>query len=572
MKEKRKTLSSSELMTTMIIVIVSISLAAGAGVFLTIYRSTMTQSAKIATEQAVVQVSNMVGNYTEDMNHIMSLVETYYSQEARKRDEDMNALAKVRAEVVVVTGYDMESGRMVGSWAGSRQIKKESLKNLSYPEHKIAKRGGIVISSPHVESLLVNEYPWVVSIQKVMTDAKGRENLVVVDVRFSQIAHYVDDVGIGRHGYCFILDQEGNIIYHPQQQLIFSGLKGEEIGSLARREDSSFIDKGVIYTINTREDTGWRIVGISYVDEMVTERIRGMLVILVALLLTVLLTAFLCSVVLSRKINRPIQQLMDAMGDFEKNAADFAYQPVQGSREIMSLSDSFSHMVVRIQELMTQVRNEEISLRKTELRALQAQINPHFLYNTLDSIGWMCEEGRNQEAVEMVNALARLFRISISKGHELIPIAKEVEHAKSYLQIQNFRYKNQFTYSFEVDENCLSYYCNKITLQPIIENAIYHGLNRMVEVGRITIKIREQEDMVVFTVTDNGVGMSPEQCRGILHREPGDQTGIGIKNVNDRIQIYFGERYGLHIESELDVGTKVVITMPKVKEDTYEPR
>ena len=166
----------------------------------------------------------------------------------------------------------------------------------------------------------------------------------------------------------------------------------------------------------------------------------------------------------------------------------------------------------------------------------------------------------------MVNALARLFRISISKGHELITLEREVEHAKSYLKIQNYRYKNQFTYTFDVEENCLSYLCNKITLQPIIENAIYHGIDRMVDEGYIKICIREEEMAIRMTVTDNGVGMSEEQCQEILHREAGDRTGIGIKNVNDRIRIYFGEEYGLHITSELDEGTCVEIRIPKLTE------
>ena len=185
----------------------------------------------------------------------------------------------------------------------------------------------------------------------------------------------------------------------------------------------------------------------------------------------------------------------------------------------------------------------------------------------MDAIGWLCEEERCQGAVEMVNALAKLFRISISKGHELIPIEKEVEHARSYLKIQNFRYKNQFSYEFQVEEDCLQYYCNKITLQPIIENAIYHGLDRMVDEGRILIRIYSEGEDVVFRVEDNGVGMSEEQCRSILHKEPGDNSGIGIKNVNDRIKIYFGKEYGLSIESELDEGTTVIIRMPKVEEN-----
>ena len=172
------------------------------------------------------------------------------------------------------------------------------------------------------------------------------------------------------------------------------------------------------------------------------------------------------------------------MERFERDADHFSYRPVGGTREVRELSQSFGHMVLRIQQLMSTVRQEEINLRKTELKALQAQINPHFLYNTLDSIAWMCERGRNADAVNMVHALARLFRISISRGHELIPIAKEIEHAESYLQIQKYRYKNQFTYEFDVDPGCLDYYCNKITLQPIIENSINHGLDLLVEEGR----------------------------------------------------------------------------------------
>ena len=170
----------------------------------------------------------------------------------------------------------------------------------------------------------------------------------------------------------------------------------------------------------------------------------------------------------------------------------------------------------------------------------------------------------------MVTSLARLFRISISKGHELITIEKEIQHAQSYLRIEQFRYKNQFTYTFDVDPECLSYLCNKITLQPIIENAIYHGLNRMVDEGQIRITIRQEGDDLLLSVEDNGIGMTPEKCREILHKEPGDRTGIGIKNVNDRIKIYFGEKYGLTITSELDEGTRVDIRMPKITKEDYD--
>ena len=338
---------------------------------------------------------------------------------------------------------------------------------------------------------------------------------------------------------------------------MYAGLKKEEAGRLACLGDGTYVEDTVIYSVQRVPGSTWRVVGVSYIDDPVNESFRQMVRITVITAGLVFLAALVAGWVLSRLLSRPLQQLETAMEQFEQDADHFAFQAVRGTREVQNLSDSFGHMVGRIQQLMTTVREEEIVLRKTELKALQAQINPHFLYNTLDSIAWMCERGKNADAVQMVHALARLFRISISRGHELIPIEKELQHAEAYLQIQKYRYKNQFTYHFTVDEDCVHCLCNKITLQPIIENAIYHGLDRMVDEGRILIRIYSEGEDVVFRVEDNGVGMSEEQCRSILHKEPGDNSGIGIKNVNDRIKIYFGKEYGLSIESELDEGRLV---------------
>lgn len=566
-------LTSSGIMTILVVSMVFFSLLAGIVVFVTTYRASMIQNVKTSSDQAAVQVERIVDNYMDDISRSLKLIEGFFLEEEPVRDVDLNHMADLRSDVTAITSYDPETGELTGAWTGHKVFKKDALANLSFNKEEMPELGEIVISRPHVESLLLNEYPWVVSISTRIRQADGTEQIVVLDSRFSQIASYVDTVGVGSHGYCFIMDQDGTIIYHPQQQLIFAGLKEENTQKMTAHSDGSYEENSLIYTIRTRKGSSWRIVAVSFVDELIEDRLKDCLILLAGLLLIVLAATIVSSVVLSRYISRPIHSLNKAMGEFEANAEGFSYEPVYGSLEVTSLSNAFGHLVIRIQELMNKVRNEEIVLRKTELRALQAQINPHFLYNTLDSIAWMCEEGRTKDAVEMVNALARLFRISISKGHELIPVEKEVEHAKSYLQIQKFRYKNQFQYSFEVQESCLGYYCNKITLQPIIENAIYHGLNRMIDEGFIEIRIFEDGDDVVFTVEDNGVGMTKEQCESILHKEVKGQTGgIGIKNVNDRVKIYFGEQYGMTIESELDEGTKVSIRMPKLKEDSYETR
>lgn len=557
-------------MTVMVVGIVLTAFTAGLLVFVAVYNNSIRNNTITASEQAVTQVTNTVSDYTKNMKELMELLQGYYRGEPEERDTAIDTLITTRNDVVAVTCYD-EEGTLVESWAGNRQLKKDVFQNLSFDPEQKYEKGKISISKPHVETLLADYYPWVVSMKQPIETKDGQKSIVVMDFRFSQIADFVDEVGIGPHGYCFIMDQDGNMVYHPQQQLIFSGLKEENLELLKDRPDGYLEQSDVIYTIQTMEDSGWRVVGVSYVDELITQRVQNVVAILLGLLLFVLFSAICSSLVFSRMISRPVKRLIQAMEQFEDSASDFTYHAVEGSREIGELSHSFGHMVVQIQQLMEKVREEEITLRKAELRALQAQINPHFLYNTLDAIGWLCEEERTQDAVEMVNALAKLFRISISKGHEIIPVEKELEHARSYLKIEKFRYK-QFTYSFDVDEDCLNYYCNKITLQPIIENAIYHGLDRMVDEGEIRIGVHSRGDNLVFTVEDNGIGMTKEQCREILEGSAGDKTGIGIRNVNNRIKIYFGEQYGIQIDSELDEGTTVTIIMPKIGEGGYEER
>ena len=366
----------------------------------------------------------------------------------------------------------------------------------------------------------------------------------------------------------YVVDEDGNIVYPYEDTK-----KTREM----KRVTETFGSQQCDVIVSSKEISGigmqhqlsnapWKVLVFQRNKDFsgpIFRSVRWILIFGGGMLIFMILAVFFAT----KRIMNPIVTLRKTVENSDTGEAlDFSDLKTEID-EIDLLQRAFTKMVKHIREsaeLMGAMREKELELK---IEVLQAQINPHFLYNTLDAIGWLCEEERCQDAVEMVNALAKLFRISISKGHELITIEKEVEHARSYLKIQNFRYKNQFSYEFQVEEDCLQYYCNKITLQPIIENAIYHGLDRMVDEGRILIRIYSEGEDVVFRVEDNGVGMSEEQCRSILHKEPGDNSGIGIKNVNDRIKIYFGKEYGLSIESELDEGTTVIIRMPKVEEN-----
>uniref|UniRef100_UPI004029A106 sensor histidine kinase n=1 Tax=Candidatus Scatomorpha intestinigallinarum TaxID=2840923 RepID=UPI004029A106 len=558
------------ILVTMVVGTVAIILLCCILLFLDRYRSAMVQSARTSSSQAVSQVSNTVGSYLRDMGQAMELVEQSVSESGESRDWLLAAFLKYRPDVVAVTSYSA-GGELLDCWSPGREPRENIFQNLSFDLSAARESEGAYMTAPHVETIFEGYYPWVVTMTAPL-EGGGEAAWVSLDISFSSISSYLKNVSIGQRGYCFLMDREGNIVYHPQQQLLYAGLKSEDTEALAALEDGDYADDTVIYCLASVEGSDWRAVGVSYVDELVNRNVNDMIRLSCLLAVVVLGAALLTSWLLFRFLGRPLRGLASAMESFESDADHFAYKPVGGTREVQELSDSFEHMVLRIQELMTTVREEEINLRKTELKALQAQINPHFLYNTLDSIAWMCEQGRNADAVRMVHALARLFRISISRGHELIPIAKEIEHAESYLQIQMYRYKNQFTYDFDVDPDCLGYYCNKITLQPIIENSINHGLDLMVDEGRIDVLVRQDGDDIVFSVRDNGVGMSEEQIEAIMQHGPTDRTGIGIKNVNDRLKIYFGKSYGLHITSEPDVGTCVEIRMPKIKEGDHETK
>ena len=563
---RMKTVLLLSIIGTVVIVLLGAML-----LFFQTYRRALIRNAETAGQRSIAQAGNTVNNYLSEIDTVMNTLRAELQTDDEDREEFFDAFLRIRPDVVAVSTYT-DTGSPVRCYSPDRVPLPDPGVNLSLDLQRLETSPDGYVSAPHVVSLFAGYYPWVITMVSP-SDTGLNEKWVALDISCSNISEYINNVGIGRRGYCFLLDTDGNIVYHPQQQLIYSDLKTENITLISTLSDGSHVEGSVIYTVQTLDNLRWRVVGVSYADELIQDSLREMGRILILAALLILAATFVISTALSRRLSRPLAGLARAMEQFEQDADSFSYQPAGGTMEVRNLSRSFQHMVLRVQELMNTVRREEINLRKTELRALQAQINPHFLYNTLDSISWMCEQGKNAEAVLMVNALARLFRISIRRGHELIPIRDELQHAESYLQIQSQRYKNQFVYRFDVEEDCLDYLCNKITLQPIIENAIYHGINGLVDDGEIEVSVRSDGDDIVFTVSDNGSGMTEEQIAAIMRKEHSDRAGIGVKNVSDRLKIYFGEEYGIAIESVPDEGTSVHIRMPKVREEAqYENR
>ncbi len=573
MKKDRQSLSLSSLTIISIVAATALAVTFSIVIFASVYSNALSDNAVVNADQTVKQAAVAVDNALDSMRSQLEEISRLIGENGEETTLKslIDTLVGVRKDILAVTVYG-ENGEIVFCAGGGYPLKEKIYKDLSFNKALFDASPEFSVSAPHVQSIFEGNYPWVVTAAKRTENAVvGNGRYVTIDFSFSPLAEYIDRVGVGQHGYCYIADEYGHVIYHPQQQVIFSGIKSENETLVAGIDQGTERENGKITAVCPTSDKRWKIVGISYTDELERERSTQIFFSILATVCCCAVVAVLVLQVYRRVFNTPVRQLVKAMKTFEDRADSFVYTPQpQTVTELGELNNSFAHMVHRIQELVEQVRAEETQLRKTELKALQAQINPHFLYNTLDSIQWMCERGKTEQAAAMVSALAKLFRISISRGHELIPIKDEVQHAKSYLIIQSYRYRNQFSYHFEVEEGLENFLCNKITIQPLIENAIYHGINRMVDEGEITVCVKTAEDCpqdILITVEDNGVGMTQEQCRKILEKGRSDSGGIGVKNVNDRLKIYFGEAYGIEIHSEPDVGTKVVVHIPKIERE-----
>lgn len=430
-------------------------------------------------------------------------------------------------------------------------------------------------SIPHIQNLFDDDtkrYYWVISLSRVveLTDqGVPFTGVLLVDMDDTGISRMMKKINESNHGqYYYLCDGSGQIIYHNRQVQISKGIAYENSEKTARYKDGVYDDifegerRKVI--VNTISYTGWKLVGI-IPEATFTHGMRdigyfiAMLILLMAMMLAVI------NRVISDRISSPILKLQRSVTEYEAGEKPEIY--IGGSLEIRQLGYSIQRSYEQIDALMHKIVVEQNERRKSELDALQSQINPHFLYNALDSITWMIEGERNDDAVFMISQLAKLFRISLSKGRTVITVRDELQHAKSYMNIQKIRYKNHFTVVFEEDESIYDCCTVKLVLQPILENAINYGVGDMDGDGEIRVTARQENGIVILSVSDNGFGMTQEEVHLVLtdsSRIHKHGSGVGLVNVNNRIQILFGKEYGLSVESEPDEGTTVAIRIPAV--------
>lgn len=431
-------------------------------------------------------------------------------------------------------------------------------------------------TTPHVQRIFdnnQNQYRWVITMTRAVEITNGTatdQGVLLLDISYASLKQLLDNVTLGGHGYLYMVSSGGELIYHPQMQLIDAGLAEENLKAAAEYHDGSYEEKYQgekrYITVKTVGYTGWKLIGVMPEQGLYLNRLKTKLFI-VFVMLFFLMVLILINAYISRRITIPIQRLEESVAELEQGRLD-AEIYMGGSYEIRHLSCSIQDMAKRIQGLMKDIVVEHEAKRKSEFDTLQSQINPHFLYNTLDIIVWMIENEQKAEAAKIVTALARFFRISLSRGKNIILVKDELEHVRSYLMIQQMRFKNKFEYRIEAQPETLNLSSLKLMLQPLVENAVYHGMEFMDGDGEILIQAYLQDGDLWFLIQDNGLGMNEEQVELLLkekaHIPSGRGSGIGVKNVNDRIKLYFGEEYGLSVESEPDEGTCIRIHLPAV--------
>lgn len=533
-----------------------------------------------STGQLLNQTAINLEDYLRNMRRISDTM--YYSVIKNKdlasdtMDEEMNLLYEANKDNLISIACYTGEGQLVAAVPVANEKSQVNIVKQQWFTDAVGQMENLHFSTPHVQNLFGDpsyRYYWVVSLSRaVELTSNGTSTLgvLLVDMNYNSIEQILKKANVGNSSeYVYLIDGKGEIIYHPRQKLIYTDLYQENNIEAAGYEDGSteeiFQGEKRLVTVKTVSYTGWKIVSVvpmSAFDMGMT----GTKYFVIMLVTVSMLAVILLNQLVSASIAMPLKKLNNSVKEWETGNMNPSIY-IGGSMEVEHLGCTLRSTVEQIRQLMQDIVVEQEEKRKSELDALQSQINPHFLYNTLDSIVWMIEGERYEDAVFMITQLASLFRISLSRGKTVISVEDELKHARNYMNIQKVRYKNIFEVRFDIDPEILQCCTVKLVVQPLLENAIYYGVECMDGDGEIDVNGYRREDDIYIEVRDNGLGIPEDEVEQLLkenNRVHKRGSGVGLLNVHNRIRLRFGEEYGLEIESEPDEGTTVRIHLPYI--------
>ncbi len=520
-----------------------------------------------SVEQLTAQVQYNLNTYTKNM---ITISNTLYYKIIKTQNISDNTFA-AQMSTIQTTNSDIAGlavftadGELIAAGKHNRLKEDVSIQNQRWFQTALSKPENVHFSSPHMQNLFADQSPWVISLSTAVSlnkDGKIIQGVLLVDMNLSAIEDICRPIEEGKIGEIFIMTPNGEMIYGSEGM---EGIISEEFISNQNAMDIQDIGKDKkIIVLKTAGYTGWKIIGSWDLSQILFNFVELQTFLGVVFLIGTIL-CIIATLYISSFLSSPLYRLQKSMKLVEEGMFDVQLDE-DGEYIVSELSKTFNKMVKRIKKLMEEIVIEQDAKRKKELEALQSQINPHFLYNTLDSIIWLAENDRTEDSILMTSALSKFFRIGISSGRNIITVGEEIEHIKNYLSIQNIRYKNRFDYLIKVPDELLEARTLKLILQPVVENALYHGLEYMYDRGEIIIEAIQDNNDILFIIKDNGIGMSEETRDSLFNNDTSTKSkgsGVGMKNVNQRIKIYFGDEYGVEVESELEEGTTVYIKIP----------
>ena len=579
--ERKKIVYNRSIRNSIFIYFTITSLVAVLLIVISIYSRLSSQLSDTVKQENISLVNRVDSSMEVYLRNIMKLSDTIYYGIIKNVNltegsigEALTLLYNNNKEQVSNIALISKEGEPINVVPAARFRKNFRANEEEWFVNALNKTENIHFTLPHVQKMFEkgdNGYNWVISMSRAVEITVGgstEQAVLLIEMAYQGIEEVLDEVTLGNGGYIYLMDSKGEIIWHPKFELIASGRVKENNLVAAGYDDGSReeVFNGTSQTVVTKTVgyTGWKLVGVIKGTGISLNMLKTRLFIVFVILLIIFIVIIINSYI-SFRVTNPIRELEKSVKELEEGNLD-ADIYMGGSYEVQHLGKSVRDMKFRIKGLMQDIVNEHEEKRKSEFDSLQAQINPHFLYNTLDIIVWQIENEKQSEAVHTVTALARFFRLSLGKGKNIVTVKDEIDHVKNYLMIQHMRFKNKFDYEFDIAEDVLELPSLKLMLQPLVENAIYHGMEFMDGDGLIMVKAWREEDELYLSVADNGLGMTEDKVEMILTGKSssgnGRGSGIGVKNVNERIKLYFGEAYGLTIDSEPDEGTKVTIHLP----------
>ncbi|MDF2941311.1 MAG: histidine kinase [Herbinix sp.] len=415
-----------------------------------------------------------------------------------------------------------------------------------------------VLTSARMQKFSMDKKNWVISISREIKNHLGDNiGVLLIDIQYKVMEDYLSDLDLGQTGFAFIMNDNSEVVYHKDPSYFEDPLKQSSLEAILTGTIGYNSKENTLTRTYRLKNADWTLVGVASFDGLKAIKKQLLETFLLVGILLLLVAAF--SVVLfAGRITAPIKKLERAMQEIESGLKDVVIDE-KGCYEVQSLAKHFNDMILKIKGLMSEITEKEKYLRSSELSALHSQINPHFLYNTLDTIVWMAEFNNSEKVIEITKALAQFFRLSLSGGNELTTVAHELDHVRQYLFIQKERYGEKLAYTIECDDSLLEIQIPKILLQPIVENALYHGIRGLNRQGHIAIRAVKDNENLLLIVEDNGEGFDIKRVDIDDSEKIIKLGGVGIKNVDQRVKLYYGEDYGITIDSCLGCGTTVSI-------------